>query len=108
MADPQDPRKEQYERARRAFEELKIEDKAFFLVQEAISTVAQGIETAGRALADEFEALFRRAENGEQEAEAPKTEKKKTRSKTGKASAKKPRAKKTPPKKSAGKGGAAA
>lgn len=82
MEDQQDPRSKQFEQARSAFEDLRIEDRALFLVQETIATVAHGIEQAGRTLATEIDALFREveeeidemmreAEEAEQEATSP-------------------------------------
>lgn len=51
--------KEQYDRARKEFEELRTEDKAVFLVEAVASTVARGVEQIGRAIADEFDRAFK-------------------------------------------------
>ena len=110
MTKQQDPRREQYEHARRAFEELAIEDRALFIVQETIGTVVRGIEEAGRALSRELDDLFREveheAEAAAEEAEAaaappPKTTARKTS--TRKTAAKKTTTTKTPAKKTTAK-----
>lgn len=54
----QQARSTQYERARREFDSLQIEDKAIFLVESTVTTVARGIEEVGRVIADELDALF--------------------------------------------------
>ena len=102
MTEHQDPRNPQYERARQAFEDLSIEDRAVFLVQETVSTVVRGIEEAGRTLSREIDALFREAEA---EADAEPTKKTSTgkKSTTRKSTAKKTTAKKTTAKKSTAK-----
>lgn len=51
-------RKEQYERARSEFGNLRVEDQAVFLVEAAVSTVARGIEAVGKAVASELDTLF--------------------------------------------------
>lgn len=55
MGERNQERKEQYKRVRTDFEDLEIEDKALFLLEATVSTVARGIERIGRGLADEFE-----------------------------------------------------
>lgn len=60
-----DPHSEAYERARDAFDDMKIEDRAVFLIEATVSTIARGIDQAGRAVADELDRLFRmRPESG--------------------------------------------
>lgn len=49
---------ESYERARRAFDDMGIDDKAVFLVEAAASTLARGVQEAGHVLADELERAF--------------------------------------------------
>lgn len=60
MSEHQAGRSTHYKRTREAFDDLKIEDKAIFLVEAAIATVARGVEQAGRVLARELDALFDR------------------------------------------------
>ena len=50
---------EQFERVRSAFDQLKIEDRAVFLVEATVATVAQGIDQAGRAMGVILEDLFK-------------------------------------------------
>lgn len=54
------PHSEQYERARGAFDQLGIEDRAVFLIEAVVTTMADGVEKAGRALADELDWLFKK------------------------------------------------
>ncbi len=70
MADQQDPRDQQYERAHDAFEDLKIEDKTVFLFKETVNTIVEGVETCARTIADEFGAMFGEAPADTEEAEA--------------------------------------
>ncbi len=70
MADQQDPRDQQYERAHDAFEDLKIEDKTVFLLKETVNTIVEGVETCVRTIADEFGAMFGEAPADTEEAEA--------------------------------------
>lgn len=68
------PHSEQYERARGAFGELGIEDRAVFLVEAVVTTMAEGVEKAGRVLADELDGLFRKSrEEASEEGRASKT-----------------------------------
>ena len=59
--------RKRYHQAREAFDELKIEDRAIFLLEATVTTVARGVEEAGRALADELDRFFHgfRAERAE-------------------------------------------
>ncbi len=50
---------EEYERARSAFDDLKLEDRAVFLIEATVSTIARGVDKVGRVLADELDRLFR-------------------------------------------------
>ena len=63
--------KEQYEKARREFEELRIEDKAVFLVEAAAATLARGVERFGSAVVDEMDRAFRKKEAQQSEKEPP-------------------------------------
>lgn len=56
MSDPTS--RERYRNLRESFDELQIQDKALFLVEAAVSTVARGLEQAGETLAGEMEDLF--------------------------------------------------
>jgi hypothetical protein len=60
MSEHQAERSAHYKRTREAFDGLKIEDKAIFLVEAAVATVARGVEQAGRVLAHELDAIFER------------------------------------------------
>lgn len=66
--------RKQYRQAREAFDGLKMEDRAVFLLEATFSTVARGVEEAGRALADELDQVFRsfRAERPAEPAEPPR------------------------------------
>ncbi len=57
-----DTHKEEYQRARSAFDSLRVEDKAVFVLEAAVTTLARGIESAGAALADVVQQAFREAE----------------------------------------------
>lgn len=70
MGERTEERKEQYKRIRMEFEDLQIEDKALFLLEATVATVARGIEQAGKGLADEIDKAFRSAAR---EAEAETT-----------------------------------
>lgn len=61
MGEENQQRKEQYKRARLDFEDLEIEDKALFLLEATVSTIARGIEQIGRSVADEFDKACRRS-----------------------------------------------
>lgn len=50
---------DRYRRARNDFEDFDFEQKATFLVEAMTSTLARGLEEAGKALSDEFGELFR-------------------------------------------------
>ncbi|MGI9174782.1 MAG: hypothetical protein ACR2GR_05645 [Rhodothermales bacterium] len=54
----QDAHSKQYRQAREAFDHLKIEDRAVFLLEATVSTVARGVEDAGRVLANELDRMF--------------------------------------------------
>lgn len=44
-----------YKEARRQFDELDAEDRARFLLEASLSTIAKGLEWAGQELADSLE-----------------------------------------------------
>jgi hypothetical protein len=63
MSERNEARKEQYKRARTDFEDLEIEDKAVFLLEATVTTIARGIEQFGRVVSDQINDAFgRRAE----------------------------------------------
>ena len=51
-------RKEQYKRVRTDFEDLAIEDKALFILEATVSTLARGIEQFGRVVSDQINDVF--------------------------------------------------
>ncbi len=59
MSGKQNRPQDSYSSARDAFDELKIEDKALFLIEATVSTIGRGLEDAGRALTHLFEDLVR-------------------------------------------------
>ncbi len=61
MGERNQERKEKYKRVRTDFEDLEIEDKALFLLEATVATVARGIEQIGRGFAEEFDKACRRA-----------------------------------------------
>lgn len=62
-----------YKQAREAFEDLKVEEKAIFLVEAAVHTIARGMEEGFRALATEVNGWFeheeKHADSGDAETE---------------------------------------
>lgn len=60
MADDSSSR-ERYDKTRRDFESMNLEEQATFLVEATVSTLARGIEEAGHALADGLDDVFRQA-----------------------------------------------
>lgn len=50
-----------YDKARRNFDDLDVEERARFLVEATASTMARGLLQAGEALADGLEEAIRRA-----------------------------------------------
>ena len=53
--------KEKYKRVRSEFEDLEIEDKALFLLEATVGTVARGVEQFGKGFAEEIDKAFRQA-----------------------------------------------
>jgi len=99
MTDHEDPRREYYKRVHDAFDELTIEDKAVFLVKEALNTFVQGIDEATRIIMSGFEAMFEGpspAAAEAEEAQAPEKGPKKSTASTKKSTTGAPKA--TPPK----------
>lgn len=61
---------EQYREARRQFDDLRIEDKAVFLLESTVSTLARGLEEFGRVVSDNIERSFEEAERRREKREA--------------------------------------
>lgn len=76
MTEQEGQHSEQYREARRRFDDLKMEDKAVFLLESTVSTLARGIEEFSRAVADSLEKTFeeaeRRREKQQQKEEEPR------------------------------------
>lgn len=53
---------EQYRDARKQFDELRIEDKAVFLLESTVTTLARGLETLGLSIGETLERTFDEAE----------------------------------------------
>lgn len=58
---PDDRHQDRYNEARSRFEELDVDERASFLVEATASTLARGLEEAGRALAGSLQNLARQA-----------------------------------------------
>lgn len=58
---------EQYREARRQFDDLRIEDKAVFLLESTVSTLARGLEEFGRVVSENLERSFEAAERRREE-----------------------------------------
>ena len=73
-ASTDESRTQDYRDARTAFDSLRLEDRAFFLLDATASTLVHALEEAGTALGRELEAFFSRMEHAgedEPQAEAP-------------------------------------
>ncbi len=64
-------RQQQYQDARKAFNELKIEERAFFLLDAAASTLVHVLEETGNVLSRELDAFFKSFESKKATSEAP-------------------------------------
>lgn len=97
MPEPTDARRERYDRARSEFDHLRIEDKAVFLIEATVSTMARALEEAGTAFASEVDSWFRprRPEAAHAAPDAPPTSQPPTSDAARKANATKRAAKKT-------------
>lgn len=56
-------RHETYRRTREAFERMKVDEQASFLVEATASILARGVEQIGRTIADGLDDLFRGAQS---------------------------------------------
>ena len=59
--------REQFEKTRHEFEQLRTEDKAVFLVEAVVSTLARGVEQFGQAVADELNRAFKKRDEAASE-----------------------------------------
>lgn len=64
--------KEKYKRVRSEFDDLEIEDKALFLLEATVGTVARGVEQFGKGFAEEIDKAFRQAKRERDEWAAEK------------------------------------
>ncbi len=62
MTEQKGQHSEQYQETRRKFDDLSMEDKAVFLLESTISTIARGVEQISRFVADSLEKTFDAAE----------------------------------------------
>jgi hypothetical protein len=62
--DDHDDARARYERTKRDFEDMSLEQQASFLVEAGASALARGLEQAGRSLADEIDRIFRKTRPG--------------------------------------------
>lgn len=53
-----------YKEARRRFDDLDVEDRARFLLEASLSTIAQGLQWAGQQLADSLDETMRGSRRG--------------------------------------------
>ncbi len=104
MTDQQDPRKERYTRAREALEDLEIEDRTVFLIQETVNTITAGVDSLLRRMSEDLEGLFeeRKEAGAEEEAPPAKEPPRKKTSTTRKTTAKKSTAKQSTASKTTG------
>jgi hypothetical protein len=78
-----------YGEARRAFDDLKVEEKARFMLEAVFSTVADGIDRVSEVISDSMDDAMRGCESEEVEAEPKKaspkaaTSRKRSTKKTG-------------------------
>lgn len=63
-----DARHENYEKARRDFKDLNLEEQATFWVEATTSLLARGVQEAGRTIAHELDNLFTRTRKARPEA----------------------------------------
>jgi hypothetical protein len=64
-----------FEQARRSFQDLNLQDRAVFLVEAAVSTLAKGLEDATETLSQEIDAILKGAATaGQREQDAATSE----------------------------------
>lgn len=66
MSTQQDTHSEQYRRTRSEFESLEMEDRAVFLLEATVATVARGLDELGRLVARQLDELFKSPPFGEE------------------------------------------
>ncbi len=101
-------RSEEYDSTRSAFDELKLEEKAFFLLESTAKAVIDGVQDAVQTVSDIMEGAIsdlKKGMNGEhaadhkatstKEADKPAAKKASAKTKAKKPASKKPAAKKT-------------
>ncbi|GIV61630.1 hypothetical protein GQ464_001755 [Rhodocaloribacter litoris] len=71
MTEREQTQQDAYRQARAAFDELKLEDRALFLIEAAAATIGRGLEQAGLALAGLLDALCQTGSREAGEAETP-------------------------------------
>lgn len=69
----EDRQHDRYREARSRFDELDVEEQASFLVEATASTLAHGLEEAGRALAGSLQELARQARKSSTQARSSST-----------------------------------
>lgn len=69
----EDRQHDRYHEARSRFDELDVEEQASFLVEATASTLAHGLEEAGRALAGSLQELARQARKSSTQARSSST-----------------------------------
>ncbi len=62
MTEQKGQHSEQYREARRQFDDMRLEDKAVFLLESTVSTLARGLEEVSKVVADSLEKTFEAAE----------------------------------------------
>ncbi|HEX7070025.1 MAG TPA: hypothetical protein VF190_04440 [Rhodothermales bacterium] len=65
---------EQFDKARREFDQLRAEDKAIFLLEATVSTIARGVEQFGQVVVDEIDRAFRKKREAEAESTSSTSE----------------------------------
>ena len=70
MAKQQDP----YSRARAAFADLDLKDRALFLAREAVETIALGVEEVAQSVARDVECFFGGETKKQEQEAAPEEE----------------------------------
>jgi hypothetical protein len=65
---------EQFDKARREFDQLRAEDKAVFLLEATVSTIARGVEQFGQAVVDEIDRAFKKKREAEAQSHANASE----------------------------------
>ena len=77
MATQNKENNEQYRKAREEFNDLKIEEKAIFLVESAFSMLAHGIEAVGNVFSEQIDKVYESEEEAEEKAPPKKTTRRK-------------------------------